>query len=76
MAEAYGTLSIPEAAVWLQLTPLAQYLLAALLLAETMSAAGLAGVVVGIAGVAYGTVLGRRAPAPRARAPAGPPQSE
>jgi drug/metabolite transporter (DMT)-like permease len=62
LAQAYGTLSIPEAAVWLQLTPLAQYLLAAALLGERVSAVGFAGVVLAVAGVAYGTVLGRRAP--------------
>ena len=60
MAEAYGALAIPEAAIWLQLTPLAQYVLAALLLGEQVSAAGAAGIIVGIAGVAYGTVLGQR----------------
>ncbi len=69
MAEAYGTLSIPEAAVWLQLTPLAQYALAAALLGEAFTGAGLAGVVLGVAGVAYGTVLGRRAPPRAAPAP-------
>jgi len=60
MTEAYGALSIPEAAVWLQLTPLAQYVLAAALLGERVSGVGLAGVLVGVAGVAYGTVLGHR----------------
>ncbi len=69
MAEAYGALAVSEAAVWLQLTPLAQYLLAALLLAEPLTAAGMAGIVVGIAGVAYGTVLGQRRPALAAPAP-------
>jgi drug/metabolite transporter (DMT)-like permease len=73
LAEAYGTLSIPEAAVWLQLTPLAQYLLAALLLRERVSAAGVAGIVLGAAAVAYGTVFGRRAPAPAAPPAADPP---
>jgi drug/metabolite transporter (DMT)-like permease len=72
MAEAYGALSISEAAVWLQLTPLAQYAIAALVLGEAVSAAGTAGVLVGIAGVAYGTVLGHRA-APSA--PSVPPAS-
>jgi drug/metabolite transporter (DMT)-like permease len=66
MAEAYGALAVSEAAVWLQLTPLAQYGLAAVLLGERLTGPGMAGVVVGIAGVAYGTVLGQRA----ARAPA------
>jgi hypothetical protein len=72
MAEAYGALAIPEAAIWLQLTPLAQYLLAGILLGETLSLAGALGIVVGVAGVAYGTVLGHRArtPAPAAQAPA------
>jgi drug/metabolite transporter (DMT)-like permease len=69
MTEAYGALAIPEAAVWLQLTPLAQYLLAALLLGERVTTSGAAGMVVGIAGVAYGTILGHR-PAQPAAAPA------
>ncbi len=60
MTEAYGALSVGEAAVWLQLTPLAQYGLAAVVLGERVSAAGALGVVVGVAGVAYGTVLGHR----------------
>jgi drug/metabolite transporter (DMT)-like permease len=68
LADSYGTLSIPEAAAWLQLTPLAQYLLAAVILGETLSSPGIAGVVLGMAAVAYGTVLGRRAPAPAAPA--------
>ncbi len=71
MTEAYGTLSVSEAAAWLQLTPLVQYLLAVPLLGESASAAGLAGVLVGVAGVAYGTALGHRAPpgAPDQRVP-------
>lgn len=60
MAEAYGALAISEAAIWLQLTPLAQYLLAAVLLGEPFTAAGAGGIVLGVAGVAYGTVLGHR----------------
>jgi len=68
MTEAYGTLSVGEAAAWLQLTPLAQYLLAALLLGERATAAGLVGVLVSVAGVAWATVQGARA-----RAPAAPP---
>jgi drug/metabolite transporter (DMT)-like permease len=72
MAEAYGALAIPEAAVWLQLTPLAQYLLAGVLLGERLTLVGAAGIVIGVAGVAYGTVLGHRAraAAPAAGAPA------
>ena len=70
LADAYGALSISEAAIWLQLTPLAQYLLAAAILGERVSAAGALGIVIGIAGVAYGTVRGHR---PAAAAPADVP---
>jgi len=73
MTEAYGALSIPEAAVWLQLTPLAQYLLGALLLREPVGAASALGIVVGVAGVAYGTVLGHRPRAPAAPSAGLPP---
>jgi drug/metabolite transporter (DMT)-like permease len=73
MTEAYGALSIPEAAVWLQLTPLAQYLLGAVLLREAVTAASAVGILIGVAGVAYGTVLGHRPRAAVAPSPAIPP---
>ncbi|NWJ42320.1 MAG: EamA family transporter [Geothrix sp.] len=60
MSEAYGTLSVPEAAIWLQLLPIVQYLLAVPLLGERSTLPGLAGVLITVAGVAYGTVLGHR----------------
>jgi len=60
MAEAYGTLSVPEAAIWLQLLPVVQYLLAVPLLGERITLPGLAGVLITVAGVTYGTVLGHR----------------
>ncbi len=60
MSDAYGTLSVAEASVWLQLLPIFQYLLAVPLLAERVSVAGLSGVLITVAGVAYGTVLGSR----------------
>ncbi len=60
MTHAYGALSVSEAAVWLQLTPIAQYALAVPLLGERPGPTGLAGVLLGVAGVAYGTILGRR----------------
>ncbi len=63
MTQAYGALTVPEAAVWQQLTPVASYLWALLLLDETLSTGGALGVALGIGGVAYGTVLGHRAPA-------------
>ncbi|BDU71411.1 DMT family transporter [Mesoterricola silvestris] len=62
MAEAYGSLSISEAAVWLQLTPVATYLLALPLLGEPVTGFGLAGVLLTVGGVAYGTLLGNRRP--------------
>ena len=62
MAEAYGSLSVAEAAIWLQLTPIATYLLAVPLLGEPVSGLALAGVLLTVAGVAYGTLLGRASP--------------
>lgn len=69
MAEAYGALTVPEAAVWLQLTPIAQALLAVPLLGERFTPAAMAGVLVGVAGVAYGSVMGSRRPGPPPAAP-------
>jgi drug/metabolite transporter (DMT)-like permease len=63
MAEAYGALTVPEAAVWLQLTPIAQVVLAVPLLGEVLPAASLVGVLVGVVGVAYGSAMGSRRPA-------------
>jgi drug/metabolite transporter (DMT)-like permease len=60
MTEAYGSLSVPEAAVWLQLAPISLAALAVPMLGERISVTGIAGVLLGVAGVAYGTVLGRR----------------
>jgi drug/metabolite transporter (DMT)-like permease len=60
MSQAYGTLAVSEAAVWLQLLPITQYLLAVPLLGERVTAPGLIGVLITVAGVAYGTVLGHR----------------
>jgi drug/metabolite transporter (DMT)-like permease len=62
MTDAYGALTVPEAAVWQQLTPVASTLWALALLGERLSLAGLLGVLLGIGGVVYGTVLGHRAP--------------
>jgi len=67
MAEAYGALTVPEAAIWLQLTPIAQVVLAVPLLGEVLPAASLVGVLVGVAGVAYGSIMGSR----RAAVPVG-----
>jgi len=74
MTHAYGPLTVAEAAVWQQLTPLASFLWALLLLGERLSPAGAIGVLLGVGGVLYGTLLGHRGPAPAAGAAAeGPP---
>jgi drug/metabolite transporter (DMT)-like permease len=59
MTEAYGALAVPEAALWQQLTPIAAYLWA-LLLAEPFGGATALGVLLGVAGVLYGSLLGHR----------------
>jgi drug/metabolite transporter (DMT)-like permease len=63
MTQAYGALTVAEAALWQQLTPIASYGWALLLLDERLSRLGAAGVLLGLCGVAYGTVLGHRPPA-------------
>jgi drug/metabolite transporter (DMT)-like permease len=59
MTEAYGALSVPEAALWQQLTPIASYLWA-LTIGEGIGWSTAAGVLLGVAGVVYGSVLGHR----------------
>jgi drug/metabolite transporter (DMT)-like permease len=66
MTEAYGALAVSEAAVWLQLSPVALLILAALILGERISASAVAGVALGVAGVAWATLLGARRPVPAA----------
>ena len=60
MTQAYGALTVAEAALWQQLTPVASFLWALALLGERLSTLGAVGVVLGGVGVAYGTVLGHR----------------
>lgn len=60
MTHAYGGLTVPEAAVWQQLTPVMSYLWALGLLDERLSPLGVLGVLLGVAGVIYGSVLGPR----------------
>jgi drug/metabolite transporter (DMT)-like permease len=57
MTEAYGALSVPEAALWQQLTPIASFGWA-LAIGERASGVTWLGVLLGVAGVAYGAVLG------------------
>jgi drug/metabolite transporter (DMT)-like permease len=67
MTEAYGALSVPEAALWQQLTPIASYILA-LGIGERVGGATLIGVLLGVGGVFYGSVLGHRPREPRSPA--------
>jgi len=60
MTHAYGALTIAEAALWQQLTPLASYAWALALLGERLTWLAAVGVLLGALGVAYGTVLGHR----------------
>jgi drug/metabolite transporter (DMT)-like permease len=77
MTDAYGALTVAEAAVWQQLTPIASFLWALPVLGEAISPATGIGVLVGAAGVVYGTALGHRAPnAKRPRAGRARPTAE
>jgi drug/metabolite transporter (DMT)-like permease len=67
MTEAYGALAVPEAALWQQLTPIAACLWA-LIPGEPFGGATALGVLLGVAGVLYGSLLGHR---PGARAAPG-----
>jgi drug/metabolite transporter (DMT)-like permease len=60
MTHAYGALTVPEAAVWQQLTPVASTLWALALLDERVTGLAAAGVLLGAGGVAYGSILGHR----------------
>ena len=78
MTEAYGQLSVAEAALWQQLTPIAAYVLA-LGVGERVTGATGVGILLGVAGVVYGSVLGRRsteATSPAARAAPAIPAEE
>lgn len=73
MTEAYGALSVAEAALWQQLTPIASYLWA-LTVGESIGWVTLVGVLLGVAGVLYGSLLGhqpREARSAQARLAAG-----
>jgi drug/metabolite transporter (DMT)-like permease len=65
MTEAYGELSVPEAALWQQLNPIASYGWS-LAIGERLTPWTVVGVLLGVAGVVYGAVLGHR-PGPGAR---------
>lgn len=59
MTEAYGELSVPEAAIWQQLNPIASYAWG-LTIGERITIWTVVGVLLGALGVAYGAVLGHR----------------
>jgi drug/metabolite transporter (DMT)-like permease len=63
MTAAYGAVTVAEAALWQQLTPVAAYLWALAMLDEHLSLGGTVGILIGAAGVAYGSTVGvRRSP--------------
>ena len=66
MTEAYGALSVPEAALWQQLTPIASYLWA-LTIGERFGWGTVIGVMLGLAGILYGSLLGHRPREARSR---------
>jgi len=79
MTEAYGALSVAEAALWHQLTPIASYLWALGVNGERVGWATAVGVLLGVAGIFYGSVLGhapREARSPEAALAAGLPAEE
>lgn len=59
MTEAYGALAVPEAALWQQLTPIASFAIG-LTIGERLSGMAALGVLLGIAGVVYGSLFGHR----------------
>lgn len=64
MTNALGFLSIPESAIWQQLTPIISYAWAALIADEAITLAAVVGAVVAAAGVVYGDIGDKRAPEP------------
>jgi drug/metabolite transporter (DMT)-like permease len=71
MTEAYGQLAVPEAALWQQLTPIASYLWG-FALGEAITGTTAIGILLGVGGVVYGSILGHRTTeetSPAARVP-------
>ncbi len=78
MTEAYGLLAVPEAALWQQLTPIASYLWG-FAVGERITGWTAIGILLGVGGVVYGSVLGHRIgeeTSPVARAEPGIPSEE
>ena len=64
MTQALGELTVPEAAIWQQLTPITAYLWAMPLLGERVKGLGGLGVLLAVGGVAWGAILGTDAKRP------------
>jgi drug/metabolite transporter (DMT)-like permease len=60
MTQAFGSITVIEAAAWQQLPPVASYLWAYLFLGEALSGRGAAGVLLVVSGVTYGARWGSR----------------
>lgn len=60
MTQSYGALTVPEAAVWQQLTPVSSYLWALLLLDERVNLVAAMGVLLVVFGVVWGVVFGAK----------------
>jgi drug/metabolite transporter (DMT)-like permease len=65
MTHAYGSVTVPESAIWLEVNPVAAYVLGLVFLGERTSALGAAGVVVAMAGVSYAAIFGRAPASPQ-----------
>ncbi len=69
MTDSYGPLTVPEAAIWQQLTPVASYLWAIALLGEAMRPLDLIGILFVLGGVLWGGLFGGEAKRGRWRLP-------
>jgi len=77
MTHSYGGLTVPESAIWLEVNPVATYVLGLVFLGERTSALGAAGVVLAMIGVTYAAILGHESASPQraAAACADPPST-
>jgi drug/metabolite transporter (DMT)-like permease len=66
MTHAYGALTVPEASIWQQISPVASYLFALPLLGERLTLLSTVGVLLVIAGVAWGAAQDDRVAAKQA----------
>jgi drug/metabolite transporter (DMT)-like permease len=71
MTHSYGELTVPESAIWQEITPVATYVLGLVFLGERTSALGAAGVVLAMTGVTYAAIFGHEPTSPQRAAAAG-----